>query len=308
MNSLKDILNKYANKPFLFVRPGGNWGDYLIYYGAETLANELNIKFTTLTKAEFLNSEINEDVNVYIHGGGAFNSWSSDAGFSCLEFASNSKANSVIYGPCTCSIDADFLKNKFSTSLQGQLNPNLYIFAREQVTYDIFKQIESITKNAQLNLDSDTAFHSKKAEILKLAGPERSDYKLYGYRIDKELPDYSYSKNIQFLLVDPPELAKSFEHWLRMHINASEIITNRTHSSILGAILGKKTTLFPSKYHKNRSIWENNLRDMEVQWIEVEDAENKVQPSGIFKLIPKRLLSSWKLNQYFLKLRNFPNS
>jgi len=39
------IFKKYQSKQFVFVEPGGNWGDYLIYMGAYKLAKLCGIIF-----------------------------------------------------------------------------------------------------------------------------------------------------------------------------------------------------------------------------------------------------------------------
>jgi len=57
-------------------------------------------------------------------------------------------------------------------------------------------------------------------------------------------------------------------NWAQLHVYALEILTNRSHSAMLGAILGKKTKMFRGKYHKNRSIWEYSLKQRGVEWVE----------------------------------------
>ena len=101
MKSLSDVLYRNRENSFLFVRPGGNWGDFLIYFGMESLAKKLNLNFKTVSKDEFLSMAPKKDNVIYIHGGGAFNPWSSNAGFSCLNHAVNSSSGLVIYGPCS---------------------------------------------------------------------------------------------------------------------------------------------------------------------------------------------------------------
>lgn len=309
MKTLKELFIHYKERPFLFVRPGGNFGDHLIYFGAEILANQVGIQFETIDAKTFSNRDLSREEHViYIHGGGAFNSWSSDAGFASFKQAIHSQAADVIYGPCTCSTDIDFLRDKFSSVFELKPQKNITIFAREKTTQSIFNDIDSLKNNAQVFLDCDTAFHATKNDLIELAGAEKNDYCLYGYRQDKELKKDSVKASFQYLLVDPPHIAKSFEHWVKIHLNAKEIITNRTHSSIIGAILGKPTTLFPSRYHKNKSIWQYNLKDMGVKWIEHEEAEELVQPSSVFKFMPQFIRSSWKLNRIAQQWRKLPEA
>jgi hypothetical protein len=55
---------------------------------------------------------------------------------------------------------------------------------------------------------------------------------------------------------------------MRIHALASRIITNRTHSSILGAILRKPTTLLGGSCHKDCGVWEHSLARRGAQWFD----------------------------------------
>ena len=306
MKVLEDIFVAHRDKRFIFVQPGGNWGDYLIYFGLECLAKKLNLSYTSLALKDFLTYEINPGEVVYIHGGGAFNSWSSDSGFRALEHATASSASEVIYGPCTSSEDIDFLNEKFKKTQKN--NRKFFLFAREHKTLSTFNRLDSLANVANILIDVDTAFHSTKSDLLNLAGPEQKKYTLFGYRHDKEESGLTYQVTPQFLLIDPPNFAKSFAHWVRLHSHARGIITNRTHSSIVGAILGKPTKLFDNSYHKNRSIWEYSLSEKGVSWIDAEQAGSLVKSSGIYKMLPSAFLKSWKVNAFSRKIRGIPES
>lgn len=304
MKTLENIFLTNKDKKHIFVQPGGNWGDYLIYFGLECLAKKINLSYETYKINEFFDYTPKPNEVIYIHGGGAFNSWSTDAGFRALKHAINSDALDVIYGPCTCSQDVEFLEGKFGEIINAKRKFTL--FARELTTYSIFNNLNCLKGSAEVLLDNDTAFHSTKAALQVLAGEEKYNYSLYGYRSDKEDSGITFVPTPQFLLVDPPEIAKSFAHWVRIHLHAKEIVTNRTHSSIVGSILGKPTTLFDNSYHKNRSIWQYNLEARGVKWIEASEAIKIVEPKGLARLIPKKLNTSWKLNTLFRRLKGFP--
>lgn len=75
---MKDLFNKHKENDtysFLFVEPGGNCGDYLIYKGAEKLANICGIKYKSVTSHEFLDNSYPHESVVYIHGSGGFVPW-----------------------------------------------------------------------------------------------------------------------------------------------------------------------------------------------------------------------------------------
>ena len=56
--------------------------------------------------------------------------------------------------------------------------------------------------------------------------------------------------------------------WAVLHMHASRIVTNRSHSAIMGAVLGKDTSIFAGSYHKNRSIYDYSLKELGVKWLE----------------------------------------
>ena len=70
------------------------------------------------------------------------------------------------------------------------------------------------------------------------------------------------------IVVDPCQE----KNWTQLHMDASRILTNRCHSAILGAILGKDTTMFKGHYHKNRSIYEYSLKKLGVNGLEAKDS------------------------------------
>jgi len=69
-------------------------------------------------------------------------------------------------------------------------------------------------------------------------------------------------------MIDPTLFCRSFEHWVMIHAEAKHVITNRLHSAIVSCLLGKKVTLLPNSYHKNRAVWEYSLSGLGVNWQE----------------------------------------
>lgn len=304
---LKEQFSSLNNTKVLMVRPGGNWGDHLIYFGAEHCAKECGIQFESLTKEQFLQrKEIDENDTVYIHGGGALNEWCSDSAFVCLKHAVSNYKRRVIYGPNSCTTNVDFLESKLSECLDVFSCESLLIYAREAQTYGIYTSLNAFNiDNVTIGEDVDTAFHLTKEAVLERIGPEKHQYDLLGFREDNEVGDTRHTKNLNNVILDPPYFSDSFEHWLRVHAYARSIVTNRTHSSIIGAILDKPTTLFAGRYHKNRSIWEKTLKDMGVKW-----AGNEVvnlAKDGLWdKVLPSKIKSSWKVQRLHLYLSGVP--
>lgn len=293
--TLYQTFEELRGTRMLFVEPGGNWGDYLIYFGAEKLAHQAGIEIEKMSIKEFL-ARNSDDSNVYIHGGGGFNEWCSGASFDCLGFALQNYKNTVVYGPCTTSINVPFLNERFSKCFENTIAKRVIIFAREQLTYDLLQRVDATRINAEINIDHDTALHLTKQDLLERAGEEANNYTLFGYRIDNESSSVKLQPSCLRCVFDPPMYATSFEHWIRIHAHAKKIITNRTHSSIAGAILEKDTTLFASKYHKNESIWKYSLKQKGVTWADDDTATHIIKPTLLETLVPSVLHRSYKVN------------
>ena len=307
LNNVMALFKNYKDKEFLFVQPGGNWGDHFIYFEAEFLAQSLGLSFTFYTKTQFLALEDVSDNVIYIHGGGAFNEWCSDSGFALLSRALKFDNNIVIYGPASCSDNIDFLQQKFTTCFAENQSLKCYMFAREQKIYEIFANLNILNEHTTLSKDVDTAFHLTKEAIIDRVGDERNSYDFYGFREDNEAPDISHEMSFKEVVFDPALWSDDFEHWLKIHLHAKKIITNRTHSSILGSILQKPTYLFSGSYHKNKSIWEEVLHDKGVKWLEPEVAINSVKSNFIDKFLPNVFKNSWKVKHAYWKWKKVPS-
>ena len=302
--NLQQLFNQYKSKSFIFVQPGGNWGDHLIYFGAEHLANQLELNYVSKTKAEFLTLDDISDSVIYIHGGGAFNSWCSDSGFQLLTAALEKTDNVVIYGPASCGDNSDFLDEKFSGCFEVNNSSACYMFAREEKTHTMFSNNSSIQESVTLLQDVDTAFHLTKEAIIQRIGEERFDYDFYAFRDDNEACNVSHDFSFNEVVFDPAIWCVSFDHWLKVHLYAKKIVTNRTHSSVVGSILQKPTYLFSGSYHKNRSIWLETLQDKSVKWLEPEEAIGLVEQNWLDKILPSFIKNSWKVRQFFLSSKN----
>ncbi len=305
-NILSDVFEQYKDKKFIFAQPGGNWGDHLIYFGAEHLAETLGLNYESKTKAEFLALEEITDTVIYIHGGGAFNSWCSDSGFRLLTSALKKKANIVIFGPSSCEGDTEFLTKQFTDCFSENNASACYMFARERKSYLIYKSIPILKNSVQILQDVDTAFHLTKEVITKRIGEERFDYDFYGFRDDNEACNVVHDFSFNEVVFDPAIWCTSFEHWMKVHLYAKKIVTNRTHSSVIGSVLNKPTYLFSGSYHKNKSIWLETLQDRGVKWLEPEEAIGLVEINWLDKLLPNFLKKSWKVKQAFLILQKVP--
>ncbi len=310
---LKELFIKNKFKKFIFVQPGGNWGDFLIYFGAEHLANSCGIDFTSYTKEQFLDIDTlpknDQEYVIYIHGGGAFNEWCSASAFQILQHAVDLQNAIIIYGPCTCGDNVKFLEEKFSKIFNTLTDFQCYFYSRENITFNILNSLNCFPKTVSILFDCDTALHADKEAILDYCDvEERFDYDFFALREDNEQPNFSFSKSYTSVHFDPAIWCRSFKHWLIVHINAKKIITNRTHSSILGAVLKKETHLLDGSYHKNKSIWKDFLIEKGVYWEEESYIKQLLKYSLIDRVIPGFLKKSWKFNYYYLLLQGVPSN
>jgi len=305
--SFEDTIIKFKNKKIYFIQPGGNHGDYLIYKGAEKIANKNGLDYTNLNYKEFMQGDYPDGSIFYIHGSGGYNSWCSGTPFNILKKAVDISKSHVIQGSSTVELNYDFLKNKFHSSLLMSKASSINFIAREQSSYNILKEI--LPENIDLIIDKDTALYLNRDDIVQEYGQPDNNYNLRIVRQDPEasftLTDNLYSSAV----LDPAYFCKSFEHWVRIHLAAKTIITNRTHSSILGAILGTPTTIAAGSYHKNKSIWEYSLKAMGVNWTSDEDFKLLLNnEKSIINIAPVFFKKSWKVNKFwndkYLKIPN----
>ena len=67
---------------------------------------------------------------------------------------------------------------------------------------------------------------------------------------------------------DPAAWCYSPEEYIAFAAQYQHLITDRLHLAIVGLGLGRRVTLLPVSYHKNRSMWETWLKDVGCEWAE----------------------------------------
>lgn len=289
MNSLSPILEKYRSRPFIFVEPGGNHGDYLIYKGAEKLAKEIGLDFKRVSHHEFMASEFNEHTVIYLQGGGAYNPLWSGHPMQEIEKVAQTHSGPVIQGPITCYLDRNFLIDQVVAPLMEAKPSTFYFFTRERTSYDALRDV--LPDWIELHSDQDTALYME-ARDLATAAENTGTYTLFAIRDDKESRAPAPHPKPFRLWLDPIRWSRSFDEWVQYHAEAREVITNRLHSAIISTILGKPTTLLPNSYHKNRSVYDFSLSDRGVVW---NDAVDVTLADRLLAMLPSRVTKSHKL-------------
>lgn len=303
---LRELFISLSDHRFVFVEPGGNWGDHLIYLGAHQLAAETGVQYRTLVWDQFLEHGAHPDEVIYLHGSGGFVSTSSQRAPRILQKALNTSGATVIQGPCTLA-DANALDG---VNFDAMPCDRLYFFTREAQS-----QALAAARLPSVFLNPDTALYLTRSMLLRMAGydmpdriPRRS-VRLLAIRTDPEaaVGRMGWTPGVWDAVIDPARYAQSFNHWIRIHAASKSILTDRTHSAIIGAILGIPTTMFAGAYHKNRSIWEYSLEARGVRWLEA-DADVPTRPAvdPLLAYLPVAAQQSWKLDRLAKRVRGVP--
>jgi len=305
-DTLITLLTGLRDKRFLFVRPGGNWGDYLIYMGMEYLARSLGIWFRTIDAEMFLARSNFRETVFYIHGSGGFNLHGSGKAARCLQHAIECAPHAVIQGPCTVGSESA-ISALFDKSVARSRN-EVYFICREQTSFAICKT--EFPDDVHVLLNEDTALYLTRDDLIQAFGEHRPRYDLFAIRRDREAIPVTGEDRVFAAVLDPPRYARSFAHWIHVHNCAKTIVTNRTHSAILGTLLGKPTTMFPGSYHKNESVWAFSLKDRGVRWrTSPQDLPDRENGDPFLRWIPSaRVHGSYKANELAQRFRGVPTA
>ena len=254
------LFEAYRSTPFLFVESGGNFGDELIWRGAYKLAQLAGLDVRRVPYDEFVGSTVPGNVGVYVHGGGGINPWCSGRAITAFQKALATDSPIAILGPQSVHPDHEFLRARLARDLAQAAARRVAVFARDQISYEA---LAGCFPGLDLHIEHDTALNLSRAD---LDGPRLPrSFVLHVLREDNEsnpIPD----RDLLSLSLDPTRFCGSFAQWAALHRSARRIVTNRLHSAIAGAVLGKPTELLPNSYHKNRSVWEHSLRERGVVW------------------------------------------
>lgn len=281
---LQEVFDRYSARPFVFVVPGGNYGDHLIWRGAEKLARACGLRFRSCSSDEALQGHFTPEEVLYIHGGGGFVPWWSGGGIKVFQHLCENHSGPVIYGPCTVDpTDMGFLRHCLAPVPKSR-GEAVVILARERPSY---KALTEVLDSRHVGLDHDTALYLEADDFPRIASLKkaRGDYDFIAARVDAEGVG-----DCPGLSLDPVKIARSFDHWLAMHACARSITTNRLHSSIAGSMFGVPTTLSSNSYHKARSVWEYSLQERGVLWaasIQIPRTPPSLLAAALDRIAPK---------------------
>jgi exopolysaccharide biosynthesis predicted pyruvyltransferase EpsI len=305
--TLRTCFEQYRDRPVLMVRPGGNYGDSLIYKGAEHLANDVGLTWRSTDVETFLQTPPSTESVLYLHGGGGYNPFYAGWPLKMMTHALRTHPGPIIQGPQTFDVTPEYLDHVRARLSSVAPTGPVVLYVRERTSFAALTDL--LPDSIELRLDHDTALHLDRTDLLNDECRSFRRYPLHAIREDKEKAGEFFQAPTRGAQLDPAHYARSFDHWIRLHACSRSILTNRTHSAILGAILGIPTTVLPNAYHKNRSIWEYSLRSRGVDWEEwPASPKTKSQSSSILRALPgmQRLTNSTKLRNAALSLQGVP--
>lgn len=261
MSTLRDVAARDADRPWVLIESGGNFGDELIWAGGRKRLRQAGVGFRSVDPAGYRRSApLAPQAVVYIHGGGGLVPFHSGAPIRLFRELVAEHPGAVILGPQTCLPDVAWLRRELAPPDRGRAE-SVTVFCRERTSLAAMRQ--AMPEWIDVHLDEDTALAVEAGDLVRRVPEGR--YRLIVVRRDAESARSGLTP-LRGLHVDPPGDCTSFDGWIALHARARSIVTDRLHSAIVGAILGKPTTLLPGSYHKNRSIWEYSLQDRGVVW------------------------------------------
>jgi len=92
-------------------------------------------------------------------------------------------------------------------------------------------------------------------------------------------------------LGDPVAISRSIEDYIGLASKFEHIVTDRLHFAVAGLLIGRRVTLLPNSYFKNRSMYETWLRDLGCRWRNSVDGVRTDRPA-IIENLWKRLSTS----------------
>ena len=219
------LFQEYRSRPFILVEPLGNYGDQLIWKGAQKLARLAGLNFESMPYPTFVEASFPDEAVVYIHGGGGINPrWSGSAMKAFLK-AIVSHPGVTILGPQTFPTDVEFLRQAVFEALPERVPGKVYLFTRENTSYNSMKT--GLPGWIELGLDHDTALNLTAVD-LTTETPQRH-YTFYAIREDREAVQMQ-QRDLLAVWLDPAVACSSFDHWVAIHNGAERIVSNRLHS------------------------------------------------------------------------------
>lgn len=234
-----------------YLRFPGNYGDSLIWHGTLTALSRIALSLNQITCEGTPRSS-----TLVVDGGGNLVDLYDDAG-AFIRAHGNAYERVVVLPHTICGVE--------SLRLLAALGRRLSVFCRERVS---FHQVRASCGRAQVGLAHDTAFWLLPHCVPKVkpAHPRGLFFRTDAERSRTEVLPGNVDVSARGYQMSP--LGPLFDT-----VGAAEVIlTDRLHVAIAATLMGRRVSLFPNSYYKNRAVYEYSLRHFSnVQWCEWEE-------------------------------------
>ncbi|MFP6737908.1 MAG: polysaccharide pyruvyl transferase family protein [Planctomycetota bacterium] len=241
--NLNQLIEAYKGKTVHVLICPGNAGDGLIHAAGRQLFKSHDIKIR-----EFVYPVEAGGETLFIYGNGNFGCAYGVRVSHCLHYYD--KYKKVIILPST--FDPDF---EAGINLLANLPPHVIVFCREKTSYKTALACTNATESIHLDHDLAFSFDFRPWRQRKGSGI------LSCFRTDSE----SALGKPTIPSIDVSRYGGRNDAWPLLYTisHFREVHTDRTHVGIAAAMLGKKTFLYDNSYHKNRSIYEHSMQELE---------------------------------------------
>lgn len=246
--NLIDFLSSFNNIKIKYVANPGNAGDSLIAAGTLALFRKLNLDFKICN----IRNTFHGDTIIYGGGGNLIKHYDNLKNF----LRENHQNNKIIVLPHTIYDCSDLLNS---------VGSNIYIFAREEISYEYIKDNMNNPENAFLS--NDMAFHFDDLDFYKQQcyTGECNAFRLDLEKTDIQIPrgnkdisnDFMFKQNT----LNEDYINISTNNMFSYLCKFDTINTNRLHVAIAGSLLGRKVNLYANSYFKNKAVFDFSIKN-----------------------------------------------
>ena len=247
-SNLIKFLSKFKDDKIKYVANPGNAGDSLIANGTLALLRKLNIDFKICN----IRNAFYGDIIFYGGGGNLVKPYDNLKNF----LWENHQNNKIIILPHTiydCSV------------LLNSLGNNVYIFAREETSYEYIKCNMNNLENTFLS--DDMAFHIEGIDFYKQqnhigeCNAFRLDLEKTDIKIPKGNKDISHDFMFKQNTFNEDDINISTDNMFSYLCKFETINTNKLHVTIAGPLLGRKVNLYANSYFKNKAVFDFSIKN-----------------------------------------------
>jgi len=290
MDAFTEFLRENRDRNTMVITPGGNHGDTLIHMGLVKKLDEQGVRYS------YFNLENEYRRSLALGGKYLLNIffWRTgiDAGFKLLDipddvelvlFEGGGYMNDVWYGPALLKAVIGQTQAPIAVAPQSYVfnrtrladyfmdSREATLFCRERYSHDYLAG-QGLPPNVQLKLSPELALYLTPEDVEEYMEPREERYQMVAMRGDRESAvTGNLIREIEQACDNPVSrdvsMMGSLTDFVSAVANAETVYTDRLHVAITSSILGKDTTLYGNRYHKNRGVWEYSLRDS-VRFVE----------------------------------------